>query len=114
MSVVSDEDCGDWNSAVPDGPADPHKLEIQSSFLSYCGMFWNLSQDLGQKVPIKLQASVVKDAIEYRFSIGCDVSYWRAMSEKKKWEVVYLLCHGDLLNEWEWAASWTGCRKLPK
>ncbi len=99
---------GEWSTVALDGLAEPGELAFSDDSIEYCGMFWTLGGKVGWKIPLRFEASLKGDRITYEFSVGTDVSYWTELTDKKKWERVYLLSRGELLDPWTWAGSAAG------
>ena len=93
-----------------DGLADPGQISESSNSIRYCGQAWTLGGELGWKIPIEFSYScrVGDEAITYELSIGADKEYWLGLSEKKRWEKLYLLRRGELREGWDWAFSVSG------
>ena len=43
------------------------------------------------------------EAIAYELSLGTDTEYWKSLTDKRRWEKLYLLSRGELIESWDWA-----------
>jgi hypothetical protein len=108
--ILSKHDFGDWSELAFDGLADPSHLSESNGQVRYCGEAWTLGGRLGWKMPVAFSYSYAAEgeAVTYKLSLGTDTELWMGLSDKKKWEKLYLLSRGELHEEWAWAFSVIG------
>jgi len=101
--ITSVQDVGPYSSTAYDGPGTPEITTLGTDAYTYCGGFTTLNPDVGWTVPLKLVLTRTAGNIVYDLSIGCDLERWKKMNDAKRWELIYLMCHGDDNDQWRWS-----------
>lgn len=99
---------GIWAEVVFDGPVSPQVVEIDNDSVEYCGMYSTLGGPFGWCIPLRFTASLDGQKLDFELEIGSDGRNWVELTDKKKWELVYLLSRGELTFEWKWAVAVSG------
>jgi len=61
------------------------------------------------ELPLEVELSREIGSTRYRVRVGSDDARWGALSNSKRWKVVYLYASGEGDEEWNWREPIVGC-----